>query len=49
MKTKIINMQYCENNKCRFCIGGNCITNPEVDNHKKCLSCTDDKHFKVKS
>ena len=48
MKTKIINWDYCNNKKCGFNIGEQCITRPEIDNHKNCLSCSNKKNFKLK-
>lgn len=47
MKTKIIRIDYCKNKKCTFNINGECITNPEIDNHNNCLSCNNKINFKI--
>ncbi len=31
-------MIYCDCRECGFCIGGGCITEPEVDENHACLS-----------
>lgn len=48
MKTRTIKIYYCSNKKCKFNIGTECVTTPEIDNHKNCLSCTNKTSFKIK-
>lgn len=47
MRTRIMRVYYCKNKKCTFNIGGNCITSPEIDAHRNCLSCTNKTDFRI--
>lgn len=48
MKTKIVNVDSCENIKCSRNWAYRCQCSPEIDNHMNCLSCSNRTNFKLK-